>query len=210
MDSCFVIEKGQAQLHAVTAQNPVDANFDPSGLASLFGINGYMANHYAEADGTDIYVDGSSILRIHTDGTVTFKNSDAVGGKSDPGFSADLAVAAKAASASVGTIRGVASPKLIYVGYDEESGAYTVRYGYEISGCPVSMGSSSAAQFTVIDGVITEAELHFREYSYSGEDDVPLPAVQAMALVQAKGGGTPLLCYVDNGESVCAGWKILS
>ena len=209
VDSCFVIEKGQAQLHAVTAKNPVGGDFDPSGLASLFGINSYMAHKYPESDGTEVYVDGSNILRIYTDGTVTFKNS-AVGDGDDPGFSADIAAAAKAATASVGSIGGAASAKLTSVGYDEESGAYTVRYGYEISGCPVSMGSGSAAQFTVVDGVITEAELHFREYSYSGEDDAPLPAVQAMALVQAKGGGTPLLSYVDNGESVRASWTILN
>lgn len=210
VDNCFVIEKGQAQLHAVTAQNPVGGNFNPAGLASLFGINGYMAHHYPETDGTDVYVDGNKILRIYTDGTVIFKNSGAVGGGRDPGFSADIAAASKAASATIGSTGGVALPKLTYVGYDEKSGAYTVRYGYEINDCPVSMGSGSAAQFTVVDGVVTEAELHFREYSYSGEDDAPLPAVQVMALVQAKGGGTPLLCYVDNGKSVCAGWTILN
>ena len=42
VDSCFVVLQGQAQLHSVTAQNPVGGSYDPSGLAALFGINSYM------------------------------------------------------------------------------------------------------------------------------------------------------------------------
>lgn len=211
VDSCFVVLQGQAQLHSVTAQNPVGGSYDPSGLAALFGINSYMASHYTEADGTDVYVDGDSILRIYTDGSVSFKDPDAAGtAAGDSGLAGALAVSASAAASTVGSAGGVASVRLSYVSYDTDAGAYTVRYSYEIGGCPVTLGGRSAASFTVVDGVITAAELNFRTYSYSGAGDAPLPAVQAMAVVQAKGGGMPLLCYVDDGASVAAGWTILS
>jgi hypothetical protein len=108
----------------------------------------------------------------------------------------------------VGSACGAASTGITYVSYDTDSGEYTVRYGYELGGCPVSCGPAGAARFTVKNGVIIAAELYFRDYSYSGEDESPLPAAQAMAIVQASGGGMPLLCYVDDGKTVAAGWII--
>ena len=52
VDSCFVVLQGQAQLHSVTAQNPVGGSYDPSGLAALFGINSYMVIAGLCAEGT--------------------------------------------------------------------------------------------------------------------------------------------------------------
>lgn len=210
VDGSFLVEQGQAALHGVSAQNPIGSGFEPSVLASIFGMNSYMASSYTEADGTRVYVDGSAILRVHTDGSVSFKNSSAQGGEENrDNFAAALSAAARAVSASIGTAGGTASAALTYVGYDDKAAAYTVRYDYELGGLPVSLGDRHAAEFTVSGGVITQAELVFRQYSYSGEDDYPLPAVQAMAVVQASGGGTPLMCYVDDGESVRAGWTIV-
>ena len=37
-----------------------------------------------------------------------------------------------------------------------------------------------------------------------------MPGVQTMAIVNKNGGGLPLLCYVDSGDTVTAGWAILN
>lgn len=212
VDSCFTVIEGQAQIHGVTAQNPIGGDYDKAGLAGVFGMNSYMANHYTEDDGTEVYVEGARILRVYTDGRVSFKNSaePAEAQESETGFAAALSTAEKAVSATVGAHGGIASTVLTYIGYDAEASSYTVRFEYEINNCPVITGAVGAAQFTVSGGVITAGELYFRKYAYSGEDDSPLPAVQAMAVVQASGGGTPFLGYVDDGDNVLAGWTILN
>lgn len=206
VDGCFLIEEGQAALHSASAQNPLNTDYSPSALAEVFNMNSYMASHYTESDGTEVYVDGGSILRIYSGGSVSYKSSDSAAGGT--GIDAALSAASAAAAATVGKSCGTAAVTLRYVNYDTRAGSYTVRYGYDLGGIPVSLGDAEAAEFTVTGGVVTAAELKFREYTYSGEEDSPLPAVQAMAVVQASGGGMPLLCYVDRGGTVAAGWTI--
>jgi hypothetical protein len=156
-------------------------------------------------------VESGSTLRIGTDGTVTYRNTDAAssGGDGDAALKTAVDRAGQIVSATVGSAGGIAAVGLDSVEYSQTDGAYVVRYCYEINGMPVSLGAEDAAEITVTGGKVTGAVLNFREYSYSGEDDAPLPALQAMAVVQAKGGGMPLLCYVDDGSTVSAGWIVV-
>jgi hypothetical protein len=211
VDRYFLLPQGQAAIHSVTAKNPVGTDFDAATLTALFSMNGYLASHYPESDGTEVYVESGSTLRIGTDGTVTYRNTDAAssGGDGDAALKTAVARAGQIVSATVGSAGGIAAVGLDSVEYSQTDGAYVVRYCYEINGMPVSLGAEDAAEITVTGGKVTGAVLNFREYSYSGEDDAPLPALQAMAVVQAKGGGMPLLCYVDDGSTVSAGWIVV-
>lgn len=209
VDEYFLITEGQARLHSVSAQNPVGTTLDPSALSGVFGINNYTANKYTESDGTSVYVDGNRILRISTDGALTYKNSDQGSGDAIASLKYALDAAQTIVSSTLARCGGIADYGMSYLGYSQEDNSYTIRFSYEIGGYPVEMGGEYAAEFTVTDGVVTSARLNLREYSYSGDEELPLPAVQAMAIVNNKGGGLPLLCYVDNLGSVTVGWAIV-
>ena len=210
VDDCFLVVPGQAQIHAVTAVNPLGMGYDVSTLMDIFGMNSYLVQNYSDADNTQVYVEGDNTLRVGADGIVTFKSSDETaetGGGGD--LSGALSKAMAAVSGTIGAVSGIASADICAVGYNESAGAFTVRFSYEIGGLPVSLGDESAAEFSISGGRIVAARLNFREYAYSGDDDAPMPSLQAMAVVQAKGGGMPVLGYVDYGGSVSAGWMII-
>ena len=61
----------------------------------------------------------------------------------------------------------------------------------------------------VIDGtgVLRRADLMCRSYDSQGSE-LPMPERQALAVVSARGGGEPMLCYADSGESVDLIWAI--
>jgi hypothetical protein len=211
VDGCFLILDGQPQVHAISGQNPLGADFDASALTAKLGMNSYLASSYKEGDGTRVYVDGSCTLRASADGKVTFKNSEPSGadGYEKTDIKAALRTANQIVSATIAASGGIASAVMDGIRYDDSTDTYTVSYDYQVTGLPVSVGPGSAAVITVTGGSVTGAELYYREYTYSGADDSPLPAVQAMAVAQAKGGGMPQLCYVDSGDTVTAGWIIV-
>jgi len=81
----------------------------------------------------------------------------------------------------------------------EQSGSGSVYFGYYIAGGRISLQNDAhAAKVTFTYGAVTEVELVFRHFSYTGEYTGLLPERQAIAAA----GGEFMLCYSDTGHDV--------
>lgn len=85
-----------------------------------------------------------------------------------------------------------------------EGGACSVFFGYYIAGGRMFLNKDAyAATVSFMSGTVTEIELVFRDFSFTGETIRLLPEIQAMAAA----GGEFLLCYSDVGpETLIPSW----
>ena len=86
------------------------------------------------------------------------------------------------------------------------SGARTVFFGYYIAGGRIHLQDDRyAAWITIVDGTITELELVYRSFAFTGEQTRLLPERQALA----SAGGEFILSYTDTGvERLQPSWTL--
>lgn len=102
---------------------------------------------------------------------------------------------------------GEAELWLSYAYFDRESEEYTFRFDYVLNGLPVSIsGRESAVELHIRGKTVSYASILFRSYSTTGAMETPLPAYLALTLVEADGGGEPVLSYSDDLERVKIDW----
>ena len=78
-------------------------------------------------------------------------------------------------------------------------GAVSVYFSYYIAGGSIFLFDNGyAARVTLVSGVVTEAELIYRNYSFTGEYSDLLPEMQSLAAA----GGEFLLYYSDTGAEI--------
>ena len=208
VDAYTVISDSAVSLRAVTAKDPLLTGVDDADVMSAFGMNSFLAVPYTEADGTVIWVEGDSTLRLGANGVAIFTGESA--GESDTLSAAQAIEYGRAlCTATVGADCGEAEVYLSYVWHDTESGSYKLTFDYAVNGLPVSLpDGDGAAELVLTGGVVTYARMVFRQYSFADGTLRPLPSRLSAAVVQASGGGENVLCYVDDLTKVSADWMI--
>ncbi len=210
----FLILEELRQVEVLSIRNPFYAGLSAQELLTTFEINSFLAQNYPEADGTVVYVEGERTLRVGTDGTVTFSQTGgdglAVAAPGETPTAAEVAEAAfSLARSTVGAWCGAAELYLTSLDYNWESRSYSLSFSYFVNGIEVSLpGSSGAAEVEVEGGQITSVRLTFREYTITESALTPLPALLEAAVVQASGGGDPILCYEEDGETAQVRWDV--
>ena len=208
VDSCTVITDGPISLRSLTARDPLLTGVDDQTVMTAFGMNSFLAIPYTEPDGTLIFVEGDSTLRLGSDGIAVFTG---VGGdkEEDTGAAQVIEAGRELCAATIGADCGEAGIYLSYIWHDTENGSYKLAFDYAVNGLPVCLpDGANAAEIVISGSAVTYARMVFRQYSFSGGTDSPLPADLSAAVVQASGGGENALCYVDDMESVRADWMI--
>ena len=174
-------------------------------LMQTFGMNSYVVSSYTEADGTRVYIENEKSLRVHPDGAVVFRAGSADGERSiAEGLTAAVSYAYAAAKRSIGQYAGEADVLLSGIATDGTD-QYTVTFDYCIGSVPLRMASGSAAQFSIKDGILTDARLSLRYYLFTDTAEKMLPMRFAAAIADAA-GTTPTLVYADGGDQISCIW----
>lgn len=215
LDPYFIILNQLPEVYELTAGNPLYAGIDEEGLLGLLNINSIVAIPYTEPDGTKVYVDGDVTLRVYPSGIAVFRQSGEEGlkiGTSNSASSSEVVEKAYSIAAeSIGKYCGAAEPCFTGITYNAETEIFTITFDYSLNGLPIKRTDGlHALEMQVKNGIVTNLSLNYREYGFTGSilSPSPLPEKQAAVLVQAKGGGEPLLVYEDSGSSVSVSWLI--
>lgn len=206
VDQYSVVLETMPEIRSLSADNSLREHSSES-LMSAFGMNSNLARGYLETDGTEVYLEGSTTLRLGADGLLRYTRRDV--GTPEINLSPTDAVnlAMGILDGTVGLESGMAELRLSYSAFDAETQEYTLRFEYAVNGLPVSIrGRSCAAEFHISGNSVTEADILFRSYAYTGGSESPLPARLAVALEQARDGGETRLSYIDTFSSVYANW----
>lgn len=206
VDQYSVVLETMPEIRSLSADNSL-SDHSSDALMSAFGMNPNLARGYLETDGTEVYLEGSTTLRLGADGLLRYTRRDV--GTPDINLSPTDAVnlAMGILDGTVGLESGMAELRLSYSSFDTETQEYTLRFEYAVNGMPVSIqGRNCAAEFHISGNSVTEADIFFRSYAYTGGSESPLPANLAVALEQARGGGEPRLSYIDTLSSVYVNW----
>ena len=169
--------------------------------------------HSSEAYTTMSYEDGSVrrvgtqfIIRIDVRGGIIYRRTDIPPHDPDeilPGDGENIERARAIAAETIGKVCGAAE---VFFEYVEPRGvdAVSVYFGYYIAGGSVYLPDNRyAARITLAGGVVTDVDLNYREFSYTGELTGLLPEQQALAAA----GGEFMLCYSDTGaETLQPSW----
>lgn len=212
LDPDTVILPGASEVRSVSVTNP-GAAVNAEEVLHLFGMNYITASYYLENDGSMVYLDGDSTLRIGTDGVIHFERGDGEGSAPEewegmvslPDVVDGLL---QTTEKLVKETAGDGGITLTQASYRQQQEEYTVTFDYSVDGMRVCLPMGSAAEYTVSEGMITSAVVRLRQYQLTGETQTPLPIVQAAALVAASGGREPVQVYRDTGDSVTVSWMM--
>jgi hypothetical protein len=205
VDPYYCILDEIAPVSIVAASNPIQGT-DGGAVLAAFGMNRLVANHYAEAAGTQVYVEGESSLRLAAAGRVIFVSlRDTAEGERGE------AVLISDAYDLLMRLPGMENQNLQMSGisYDAAGGTYTVRFDYVVDGIVVCFPDRECAAELPYDvgGALRRGDVLCRSYAVSGTG-LPMPEAQALAVVEALGGGEPMLCYADSGGSADPTWVV--
>ncbi len=148
-----------------------------SEILPLFGMNPNSLRRYTEVDGTLVFVENSSTLKISESGYLEYKattKEDGVSLRKNTSSKYDIVASLGSfvdninlASGSNATIK--ISSKL--TAKELDSGIFSVSLDYIVNGIPVVFKSNDVAiSMTVTDGRITEYRQHLMEFKKSGEN----------------------------------------
>ena len=141
-------------------------------------------------------------IRVHPDGTVVYRRTDGFVAEAEmPELSlGEMIEKARAiVSASVGAKAGDA--EVAFEAIEYSSGVYSVYFGYYIAGGRVYLyGDRHAAVISFSSGTISEAELNFRNFTFTNTYTRLLPEKQALAAA----GGEFILNHSDIGQEILA------
>lgn len=135
-------------------------------ILSAFSVNPNSMWRYTEADGTLVFVENTGVLKISTDGVLTFTASDA-GINLSSGSSSDTYDNVSGVAEFIDTVNlainqntemSIASPLT-------EDNAQTFAFDYNVSGIPVKYTQNNAVKVTVRNGYITEYSQILRRYN---------------------------------------------
>lgn len=155
----------------VYAENPVikDDEFNQrtvNQILTAFSVNPNSMWRYTEADGTLVFVENTGILKISTDGILTFTASDTGIKLPSTGVSdtynnvsqVALFVSTVNLSINQNAEMSITSPLT-------EDNAETFIFDYNVGGIPVKYQDASAVKVTVRNGYITEYSQILRRYT---------------------------------------------
>lgn len=167
---------------------------------SAFGHeNETYTTYYLGAD-TLVCVGTQFNIRIFTDGRVMYRRTDIPAPDEeprDPGKSELIEMARIIVADSVGETCG--SADVVFESFESDGDAAYVTFGYYIAGGRVFLYEDRhAAKITITYGMVTESELFFGNFTFTGEYTRLPPERQALAAA----GGEFMLCYSDTGTEI--------
>ena len=158
--------------NVIVADNPLIRGDELSSniinrILSVFSINPNTVRRYTEADGSHVFVENNGVLKISTNGIITFTANDtglALSGSDNSLVSLsnfiDSILSASGSQREL-TLTSLAS-----------SGETSFTFDYLVAGTPVKFGDASAVSAKIKDGYLTEYTHILREYapaSYQSE-----------------------------------------
>lgn len=207
IDPYYCIVDDLGAVSALAGTNPLSGS-DGAQVLNVFGMNRLVANHYPESDGTHVYVEGEQSLRLSADGRILYNRMQ---GDEDSQLTLGTADAISMAYSIASSLPGGdgRTLQMSAVSYDQSGNEYSVRFDYLADGTMVCFGGRVSAMEIVISGSgqLRRADIMCRSYAVQGTA-VPMPERQALAVIGSMGGGEPMLCYADSGESVELKWVI--
>ena len=162
------------------------------------GNETYTPPYYSN-DGTLVSVGTQFRVRADAFGSVIYSRTEALSAN-DAGKAPDesemIEMARRIAYATVGAVSSSAEVFFESLEYSTDR-SLSVLFGYYIAGgCIHLYEDIYAAKVTFTDGLLTDVELNFRNFSLSGEYIKLIPERQALA----SAGGEFFLCYSDTGS----------
>ncbi|MDP4109609.1 MAG: hypothetical protein Q8878_06225, partial [Bacillota bacterium] len=185
-------------------------------VLEAFSFNPYNTESYTEKDGTEVYVENLSTLRIGKDGTIHFIVSDLSAGIPVSGvLTGDSGPAARVRTIEAARFlfdhvsSGLRSDASIYLRsyrIDAEKQSFVLNFGMQVSGVPVNGKGGPAAQIEIKNGVICAATLYLRSYRKTDGECYLMPIKQAVSAYPpgAERGGAIWARYDGSGENPIA------
>ena len=173
-------------------------------LMPLLGMNEYTASHYDEANGTSVYIDSDSILRVSPSGSASCELNKSLSAES-PELCDVVSFCSDIVSRSIGNSCGEAEVYLLSV-TQNLNGMNELTFDYLINGIPLINGSDHAAKFFVDGAEIYGVEFNFRSYSAADGYISLLPMYQAAAVAAAEGSSGIRLCYQESPDGIICNW----
>ncbi|GEM_PF-6721218 len=219
-----ILPKSPPQINRIEGYPPSFTNGGQAiqTLLEAFSYNPYTVQSYPEGNGTKVYVENLSTLRIEPDGTVHFLVSDAQGGIPVSGIlsgeNSNLAVVRMIEAArflvdrATANFRADAVPYLRSCQFDEGTQSYIVSFDMEVSGMPVLLSGGPAAEVEIKDGMICSAVLRLHSYKTTDSENYLLPLRQAVAVYSPSEelNGALWARYEDLGEPEIAASYFIS
>lgn len=203
----YVILSEFNAVNNLTSINPL-SGIDTQDLLEIFGMEKLLSTNYSESDGTKVYIEGDANIRISPEGILLYTNiNDNISQASHLSSNEILSRISQVVTALPITTEY----QLSAVSYDSTAHEYTVTFDYVSDGKIVAFaGRSSAMEFIISgSGILQSANIFCREY-IEADNSHALPEHQALSLVDSMGGGEPLLCYTDYGDSISVAWTIIN
>ena len=153
-----------------------------------------------ESDGAMLCVGTQFNIRLDAQGRLLYHSRESLPPAEErqtPGESEMIERARVIAAQTIGETCGAA--EVFFESIEYNAGYCTVCFGYYIAGGRVYLRDDArAAGVTFFSGVVTDVELNFRNFTFTGEDTVLMPERQAFAAA----GGEFILCYADSGAEL--------
>lgn len=215
VDPYFVLTEGTPEIYSASSYNSLPELGENMAM-SAFGMNSYLAQNYPEADGTVVWVDGESTLRLGTDGSLHYSSRQPESGEEPRlGPAAAIEFGRSIVEATLGQVSGDAELQLTYIWFDEgteeEPGteSYLLRFSYVLNGLPVELaGGQNAAEIRFVGSTVYYAEMLFRSFTRGNSLENVLPSEMAAAIAESRGGGEPRLSYIEEPEGVAVNWPV--
>ena len=194
---------------------------DENGLDRLlrtFELNPNTVSRHIEQDGSRMFIEDTSTVKITSDGVVTYSDL-----RTDLEYNTGLTVQSEFETATVWekaeTARELVSSldaltgsfgRLYLDRVWENGGTVEVLFRREVGGVPIDFGRDRAIARVVIQGDrVSEVEFVMRSYTTGATKCVILPSLFAAATESSAAGREPSLRYLDTAqETVRADWYV--
>ena len=206
-DGDFLLPPDSPDHSLVTPTVTLPQGADRDALLRAMGMNSFVASSYSESDGTVVYVNDETSLRINPSGTVFFRRAASPSVQDADDLAAAADGAWRVAERSIALYCGDAAVSFAGASYNESQRTVTVLLDYTVDGVPVSMASGHAAEIVFRGDALIQARLQFRSFALTEEKTTLLPYLQAVAIAAAR-DAEPALVYEDAGDSMECIWVI--
>lgn len=174
---------------------------------SAFGHENDTYTTYYDSAGVLRCVGTQFNFRVFSDGRVMYRRTDGSPSEEEAPvlWESDMIERARViATDSIGATGG--SAEVMFDAFQRDDRTFSVLFGYYIAGGRVYLPEDRhGAWVTFSSGMVSEIEVNFRNYSFTGENTRLLPERQALAAA----GGEFFLCYSDTGaETVQPSWVL--
>lgn len=199
---------------SVNGYNPVSFFSEEQMLSLLkvFGMNYNTCGKYTEKDGTQVYIEDLNVLKIASDGYITYSNEhgdeDAQGGiiiasTGDIPTQTEILQAANGMIARLSYLAGGNGATYMQnVMRQEEKATWVLRFGWSFGGIPIDRQKTGyCAEISVNGKRITGVGFYMRSYESAGSIIGVVPQKLAVAAVNGDKQGALGLRYTDGGGS---------